>query len=123
MNVEALDNLDHFIGSESFYRYSPLFPMVLTEGAKYLADNADCYWLFDVVGSVLYPRILRGNRFLLARIKKFKTSRGAKFELEDGNGKRLYVQRIDYTDFPLDSYEFYVVGNGTYWTAMLKSEY
>jgi hypothetical protein len=123
MNLENLKNLDGFTGTEQYHKFSPLFPLLLTDGAKYVADNADCYWLFDVVGSILYPRIVRGQAFLLVKINKNKTGKGAKVEIEDGNGKRLYVQRIPYTDFPLQSFEFFVQRADGTWVAMLKSEY
>ena len=47
-------NLDCFTGTENYYRWSVLFPdVVLTDGAKYLAEAADAYWLMDLLASHL----------------------------------------------------------------------
>jgi len=52
MNKTALSQLGSFTGTEQYHRYSPLFPnLVLTDGVKFFAENADCFWLLDVIGS------------------------------------------------------------------------
>ena len=42
---------------------------------------------------------------------------------EDGNGRRIKHQRIDYTDFPLSTIKLWAVWDGKYLTIMLPSEY
>ena len=47
MTQEELErNLAHFTGTEEYTRAKyPGINLLLTDGAKYLCDNAKCYWL------------------------------------------------------------------------------
>lgn len=52
MNIENLKRLDQFRGTTSYHWLSPIFPnFVLSDGARFLAENADCFWLFDVIAT------------------------------------------------------------------------
>ncbi|CAA9302355.1 hypothetical protein AVDCRST_MAG94-444 [uncultured Leptolyngbya sp.] len=42
--------LSRFHGCETFYRYWT-GRLIYTEGVKYLADTAHCYWLIDAIAS------------------------------------------------------------------------
>jgi len=57
---ELKDELRYFSGSETWHKWSSLYPkFLLTDGAKFLADEAECYWLMDIIGSYqrkLLPR-------------------------------------------------------------------
>jgi hypothetical protein len=46
MNLDNLKNLDQFTGGDTYY-VNPIGRLRYTEGIKYLADSADCYWLID----------------------------------------------------------------------------
>ena len=41
--------LNQFIGTEKYTRWSALSNSVLTDGALYVADTAGAYWLFDSI--------------------------------------------------------------------------
>lgn len=101
VNVQEIENnLSMFNGSETVYQTSRLKPnLVHTEGVKYLADNCQCYWLLDIIMSI--SGMQRFEPFIACTLKRNKTGNGAKFEATDGNGRRLYVQVIPYTDIPL----------------------
>lgn len=120
MNAENLTaNLMQFTGTIQYYRWSVLFPKaLLTDGTKYLAENAGCFWLMDVVASHLAKY---GDVFGVATLKR--KGDGCTFTLDDGNGKVHATQEIEYTDFPLDSIKLYVVWDTQNWTIMLPSEY
>ena len=46
------DELRYFSGSETWHNWSALYPcFLLTDGAKFLADEAEAYWLMDIIGS------------------------------------------------------------------------
>jgi len=50
LDAETLSkNLQHFSGSEDFYRH--FLGIYYTDGVKYLAENAQCYWLIDAIAS------------------------------------------------------------------------
>lgn len=52
MNLPALKSLGHHTGTEGYHRFSPLFRnLLLTDGAKALAEHAEAFWLMDLIGS------------------------------------------------------------------------
>ena len=95
--AELETGLAQFYGTEHYYRH--MGPIVLTDGAKYLADNAGCYWLYDIVFSVL-PK-LRGEGFAAVKLTVDLAKKKGIVVIDDGNGRKLYRQVIPYTDFPL----------------------
>jgi len=118
---DILNDLAHFSGTERYRRHSILFPnLLLTDGCLYLAKEAQCFWLFDIIGSILRLPEIKKEGFFVAKIKKEENR--ATFTADDGNGNILYTQFIGWTDFPLPEYSFYV-HLGDDWVACLKSEY
>ena len=122
-----------FTGTQQYYRFSPhLFPaFLLTEGAHYVAEACQAYWLFDVIASHQHnPKI--ANHPLLRAIQ-FWT-----LEVEEGQGRLrcewdlgqvVLTQEIPYTDFPLAQIRIWVQGSTgieagqMLQVAMLPSEY
>jgi len=120
-SVEELEKgLAGFYGTEAYHRMYP--NLVLTDGAKYLAEEAGCFWLYDIVWSVLNKPNIRNQDFLAVKVHKPEKSQ-AVVRIEDGNETLLYKQNIPYTDFPLDDYTFYVQYSGKFWVVLLTSEY
>jgi hypothetical protein len=121
MNASDLqDNLAQFICTENYYRYSPLFRnFILTDGTKYLADEAGAYWLMDAIASHIGS--YRQDTFVVANLQK----RPADWLLtiDDGNGKAYVKQEIEFSDFPLDSIKLYVCKQDDMWVILLPSEY
>ena len=115
------EGLAHFYGTQQYHRWSGLFKTVLTDGAKYLAEQAQCYWLMDVIASHL-PKPVNIYPFVVAKLKKNKHD-SFSFSLEDGNYNVISSQEIEYSDFPLDEYELFVQYSGDAWVIMLTSEY
>jgi hypothetical protein len=116
---ELLGNLSQFIGTERYYRLLPSF--VVTDGLKYLMDEADCYWLAQLFGLHLCDVDFDQNPFTV--LKFTRKNSGGIANIEDGNGRILVSQELDYTDFPLDQYSLYACWNGDFWVGMLTSEY
>jgi hypothetical protein len=57
LNLE--ENLAQFIGTQNYYRHT-IGNFMFTDGVKYLAETAQCYWLLDVIASyILKPKIKR----------------------------------------------------------------
>lgn len=111
--------LAQFTGTEKYYRFYP--KVVLTDGTKYLADIAGCYWLMDLYASHLAS--VDPNIESFTCLKLTKRGSGADIAIEDGNTQALAKQQIEYTDFPLESFMFYAVWAGQFWVLMLRSEY
>jgi hypothetical protein len=121
--AEILDSMAHASGSDEYYDLPPFGKVVLTDGAKYIADAADANWLMVVIASHI-PHMMTGERFGVARLTVNKDG-SADFLLDDGNnGGNIYAtQHIPMTDFPLESIKFYVTFDSTRWTIMLPGEY
>lgn len=117
-----LENLNSFTGTEHWYRYSPLFHNVLiTDGVKYVADEAGAYWLADLISSHL-ASVKDG--FAIAQLKKRDDDEWDFFLVDDLPPNDTYAyQRIAYSDFPLEEIKLYVIHDGQNWTILLPSEY
>ena len=111
--------LAQFTGTEKYHRIYP--QVVLTDGTKYLADEAGCYWLMDLYASHLAS--VDPNIESFTCLKLTKRGLGAEIVVEDGNTHALTKQQIEYTDFPLESFTFFAVWSGQFWVLMLRSEY
>lgn len=127
MNKQALSELGQFTGTENYYRLSPYANVVITDGTKFLADNADCYWLFnEIAGAQLLPEIkndraLQGMQFW-SLVKNPQPEQYAPFTLgavlasqrtneqpmatlvcERDSGDIAWQKPIPFTDFPFDA--------------------
>ena len=105
---ELSSSLAQFCGTEGYYKFSMLSPLVMTDGVKYLADNAKCYWLLDIIAS--YQRkcsrdpMLCDMQFWTLRVKN-----GKGFVIcERDEGDVAISQAIPATDFPLPEIKIWV---------------
>ena len=122
---DLLEGLNGFTGTENYYP-SSFGRLKLTDGIQYLREKADCYWLIDIVESVQHlKKVEEQARFIIWSIVKNgnKAVVEGYWDIESDGGysdeKLVYRQKVEYTDFPLDKYEFYQVGD----VLLLKSEY
>lgn len=114
---ELLAALRHFTGSEQTF-YHPMFKkFVYTEGVRYLAQNAGCYWLLEHI--LLHQTNPKINAEEFQVWKLVKNGSSATITVDDGNGNVVETFLISYTDFPLDEFTLWLVGN----TLLLPSEY
>jgi hypothetical protein len=119
MNELKEQDLRYFTGTENYYLHQvgPL-QLYLTDGCKYVAEEAAAYWIFDIILSYqLYPRF-RNASFQHWELRKLEAGEGT-ITADDGNGTTLARQKISYSDFPLCVISFYLVAG----VCMLKSEY
>ncbi len=112
-----------FIGTSQYYRHNSIgFRFNYTDGVKYLAENANCYWLLDIVASIQKLPKVKKHRleddFQSVKLT-VNLDNSARFVLDDGNGNVLYTQNIPYTDFPLEKITLYFINE----VLMLTSEY
>ena len=109
------DELEQFHGTIRYYK--DFTGLLFTDGIKYLADRAGCYWLIVLVGS--YQLELDDVPFQLWEVEVVEGLSGLVTMREDTDEPVLVRQHIPYTDFPLERFSFYCVHN----VMMLKSEY
>lgn len=90
--------LSQFTGTERYYRIAPRF--LITDGVKFLADSASCFWLLDAAISHIV-QLGTDDGFVLVRL--VVDGSRAVLTLEDGNGNGSVhrKQTIPFTDFPL----------------------
>jgi len=116
--------LSQFTGTENYYRLTPFPKTYMTDGTKYLADKAKCYWLMELIASE--QRRLNKYEFQTWTLK-VENHKG-RLTGTDGNGRVILSQVIEYTDFPMSEIELYLCltedcYNDTARVIMLPSEY
>ena len=120
---EIKEGLQHFHGSEMFFQI-PLIRTRFTNGIKYLADVANCFWLVTDT-SVVAKSLMNKSYFITIDFKRLAKDEQEEFGCEafinygDGNDNILEKHRYNVTDFPLDELRLFFVDN----TLMLPSEY
>ncbi|WP_026809938.1 DUF6876 family protein [Arenibacter latericius] len=120
---EILRGLQHFHGSEILY-IIPLTGTRYTEGIKYLANVAECYWLITDA-SIMAISLMKQSSFITIDYKRLSKEKQdyIGYEAEviygDGNDNIFQSHRYRVTDFPLNELRLFYVNN----TLMLPSEY
>lgn len=112
---EIISGLNNFYGTEEWHRWSPLFRgIVLTDGALWLAENAECYWLMDAIGSYQPEckknEMLRDMQFWTLKVDLEKKS--ATLICERDTGDVAFTQEIEHTSFPLPEIKLYCAAGG-----------
>jgi hypothetical protein len=116
--------LPNFTGSQTFYRHWTK-RLLFTDGIQFVAINARAQWLIDAVASYQSEKDFRDEEFQLW-ILTVNQDRSAILEAwtdSPKSGRLLARQKIEYSDFPLPKFEFYVEGVGADRTMLLKSEH
>src|SRR3990167_6373010 len=104
-------DLDQFTGTEQYYKH--WLGINYTDGVKYLAERAGAYWLIDLIASSH-----RKEPFQVSRLEK--TDKGWLATMkEDSDQPVLVRQEIEYSDFPLNEIELWLIDG----VLLLKSEY
>lgn len=127
--------LPQFTGTQRWFRH-PAGALVgtevlYTEGAKYLADAAEAYWLLDLIVSYQKEAAVKAEDFQVWKFKRggdadmATKERPHRATMTDGNGETPIVsQAIEYTDFPLPEIELWAIAEGPQRRViLLPSEY
>ena len=118
MSLFDSSSLSQFTGTERYFKISKRH--LLTDGTKYLAEQAECFWMMDAIASHL-AEIDTTDWFVV--VKTTVKAARALMVYEDGNGNEYARQEIPYTDFPLAEITLYSCWDGEHWVIMLPSEY
>ena len=110
--------LAHFTGTAQYYRIGRRH--LLTDGTKYLAEEAECFWMMDAIASHVSEI---GTHDWFVQVKVQVQGIQATMIYDDGNGNELARQEIPYTDFPMEAVSLYACWDGEHWVIMLPSEY
>ena len=110
---ELKAELQHFSGSETFFQI-PLTKTRFTDGIKYLATAAECYWLITDA-SVIAKSLLSKSYFITIDFKRLSIKEQkiqgceAVIFYGDGNDHILEKHKYQVTDFPLDELRLFFV--------------
>jgi hypothetical protein len=111
---ELRAGLAHFYGTVSWYRHGLYSRLLLTDGTRFLAENASAWWLVDAIGSHIFTNRALNPRKEPFQVWKLEVSDNQTAKLTAGDGgkhgaesKTLVTQKIEYTDFPLPKIELW----------------
>lgn len=102
--------LDQFTGTEQWYRHGLARSVLYTDGVKYLAETAKCYWLLDEIALAQRLPKLRGQEFQVWKLV-VNDDKSATLSTEDGNYNVITSKRIPFTDFPEKTVSVWVEGS------------
>jgi hypothetical protein len=122
---ELTQHLSQFTGTEHYYRY--WLGLVLTDGVKYLADEAGCYWLLDAIGSY-QSQLAKHPDHRMQEMQSWRLTVNADKSavltcVADSGEPPVVTQQIEMTDFPLPEIQIWVGIEGDRRIALLPSEY
>lgn len=103
--AELEANLPRFTGTENYYPWLRS-RLLLTDGAKYLAETASAFWLMDAIASHQANKQVANHRFQAWMLSV--NGQGAILTCTDGNETVLVRREIPVTDFPLAEITLYV---------------
>lgn len=109
-------DLSAFIGTETWHRHALNRRMLVTDGVKYFAETAKCYWFLDIVATEVFS-LQASHPFLLITIDVREGQ--ADIRASDGNDVVLFKRHIHFTDAPAGNWRFYLTDN----VMLLPSEY
>lgn len=120
-------DLEAFTGTTRWYRHQP--HLLLTDGARYAAQELRCYWLYDIIWSVLPAIRDQAQGYAVVELTKAGTDHEAVVTIRDATGEEddarvIHRQAIPYTDFPWPTFTVFVgPGGDQEWVILLPSEY
>lgn len=113
------NELEQFRGTETWFRHSLFRKFLYTEGVQFLAEEAGCYWLLDMIFGFQYEiEAVRAEVFQTwdMTINEDKT---ATLSCGDGNDHTVFTHILDYTDFPLPKIRLFLTDS----VLLLPNEY
>ena len=122
MSEDLATNLKQFTGSERLYRHSSRC-LQYTEGIKYLAEQAEAFWLIDAIASYQREPQIREDPMLrdfqLWILATNLEAHSAVLSCYRDTDDPAFSQQIEYTNFPLAEIKLYVCNS----VLLLPSEY
>lgn len=102
---ELLAELRHFTGTTQWFHLPQFRNYRYTDGIRYLAQNAECYWLLETIFSNQLIGEIRVQPFQFWRV--FVEDSSAVIKVEDGKKNLVKEFKIEYTDFPIKEFSLW----------------
>jgi len=106
-------DLRQFTGTEHWYRHGIVRHVLFTDGAKYVADTAEAYWLLDEIAYAQGVKRVAAEEFQVWTLR-VNANNSATLTCEDGNGNAVVTKAIPYTDFPQPEITLWFENNTIY---------
>lgn len=117
-------------GSDTRYRHMLNRRVLFTDGIQHMAEAGGAYWLIDAIASYfgsakMQKAIDADDRLQWMQFWRLDvTGDSARLTMRADSGEEpAIVQKIGFTDFPLDSIDIWAGYDGHYWTIYLPSEH
>ena len=111
-SIKLQDIMSYCYGTENYYKI-PQYSFKYTDGVKTFCENADAYWLLDIIESVCRTHKEIHNDFILIELLVSKDNK-ATITFEDAKCV-FYKQSIPFTDCPEGNWKFYFDNNVFFW--------
>ena len=112
-----LPDLKHFTGTENWYPHPLNRHVTFTDGAFYVAEKGEAFWLLDTIALSQLKPAFRGQPFQAWKLT-VKGHTGV-LTCDDGNGNVVHREELEFTDFPEPGITLWLSGN----VIMLPGEY
>src|SRR5688500_8469390 len=100
---------EQYVGAQRYYRYQIADQVIfLTDGCQYVADQAQAYWLFELILSYQQGKRLREEAVQVWTLTKHQEGDWL-VTCADGYDTILLTHSLKYCDFPFLTMELYLV--------------
>ena len=111
LNSDELKSLmANYYGTEAYHAYAiiPTFKILLTDGAKAFADNADAYWFIgDFYSYIPTIRKKRPENYMFTVKLVVKADETAQLIIKDDDDEVILIKDYTYTDCPEGEWTFF----------------
>lgn len=95
-------------------------PILLTDGCNFVRNECQAWWLFDAILSYQLEKRLRDIPFQIWELRQQRSDLSWLLTcIEDTGEKPLVSQKIEFSDFPIDSIKIWLIDG----VALLPSEH
>ena len=102
-----LENLMAYAtGTENYYRYNCGNEILITDGVKIFAENAEAFWFLNDF-CIFMPKWIKKTEEEFFSIKLIVKNGKGDMIISDGNDKPLYKKHYSYTDCPDGEWLFF----------------
>src|SRR5580704_8505827 len=109
------DDLNHFTGSETWYRHALVRDVLFTDGAKHVADAGGAYWLLDEIAlAQRSEKAVAREEFQVWTLTVDVSRHTATLTCGDGNDHIVFTKPIEFTDFPIEVITLWFANNTIY---------
>lgn len=118
-------HLSQFTGTEHYYKLTFVKNVLFTDGLYTAATDFKLFWLMDMIATTGQSVMRREDEdIVFMKLHRPDLSLAkAVFTISDGNDTRFHSQVIEFTDFPYESFDFWMSFDGKNFICYLPTEH